>query len=169
MPNVTVQTRPTKGQAKASVARGSHFKRLVVGRSLEPLVGQNFHHGCSVRWLHAEICSQFPIAFHLLAVDSRMPWSRSFAGHRVVVFRNRKGMASVINPFRGKPPKFRLFIVRRNFVWPTSRFRGPDTLWRVPCNRLFGVNSFLQLHSCRVVRHRHVCECEVFGSRCHRM
>ena len=56
-PNVTVQTRPTTGQAKASVARGGHFKRLIVGRSLEPLVGQTFHHGCSVRWLHTEICS----------------------------------------------------------------------------------------------------------------
>ena len=38
MANVTGQTRPTKGKAKASVARGSHFKRHVVGRSLEPIV-----------------------------------------------------------------------------------------------------------------------------------
>ena len=44
MPNVTVQTRPTTGQAKARVARGSHFKRQLVGRSLEPLVGPEFLH-----------------------------------------------------------------------------------------------------------------------------
>ena len=49
-PNVAVHARPTSRPIESECdERGTIVERLVVGRSMEPLVGPEIHFGCSVR------------------------------------------------------------------------------------------------------------------------
>ena len=49
-PNVAVHARPTSRPIESECdERGTIVERLVVGRSMEPLVGPEIHSGCSVR------------------------------------------------------------------------------------------------------------------------
>ena len=59
----------------------------------------------------------------------------------------KKAIVVVILPLGGGSDGSFFFFIY--FFCPTSRFRGPDTLWRVPWNRLLG-NFLFYPQGCRV-------------------